>query len=74
MDYAKPSSNPVIIIICSHSNTDIKQAPPNYQIIFGDVKTPDWTPPSAGKLFATPQPTIVETAYVNSAWKKNTKF
>ena len=31
MDYAKLSSNPVIIIICSHSNTDIKQVPPNYQ-------------------------------------------
>ena len=38
MDYVKPSSNPVIIIIYSYSNTDIKQAPPNYQNIFGDVR------------------------------------
>ena len=41
MDYEKPSSNPVIIVIYSHSNNDIKQTPPNYQNIFGDVKTPD---------------------------------
>ena len=74
MDYAKPSSSPTTIVTYSHSSTDIKQAPLIYQNTFGDVKKPDWPPQSARKLFAKPQPTIVETAYVNSAWKKNTKF
>ena len=32
---------------------------------------PDWPPQSDGKLFTTPTPTIVETTYVNSAWKKS---
>ena len=31
MDCAKPSLNPATVIIYSHSNTDIKQAPPNYR-------------------------------------------